>query len=160
MNTSLRRPRKQRRNEASSPVDHKGFRKRYVLKAEQITLFALLAKELSRAWRQNTRQQLTTLPEYQRFFEGAYACGFVCSDFPPEPPPGLSYESVRQRPQLLADQPLQAVRQLVHFLIRKERWNFEMADEPGGAIRGALDDGLVDALAEYLQEVTQPRAAD
>lgn len=145
----------------SSPTDafdESDFRKRNRLKARQIEFVVLLMRELSVAWReQRSSRPLSALPEYNRFVLGAYACGFVCQDLPPRGPKSLGddFADATARSGEIAKLPLQDIRQLVHFLIRRERWNIEMVDEQEGTIRGSLEWGLIDLIAHRLEALLQ-----
>lgn len=81
------------------------------------------------------------LEAYALFLEGAYACGFVCSDLKPDNP----LESARARPaEAIAGWSFQRLRQYVHYLLRHERW----ADGYSSPILEAL-------AAGHLQQVGQ-----
>lgn len=81
------------------------------------------------------------LEAYALFLEGAYACGFVCSDLKPDNP----LEGERARPaEAIAGWPFQRLRRYVHYLLRHERW----ADGYSSPILEAL-------AAGHLQQVGQ-----
>ena len=75
-----------------------------------------------------SRSRLSELPEYGRFIEGAYGCGFVTTDFATgdKLASGASYQYLKNRPQEVQYLPLQTVKHMVHIPVRAERSNFEM----------------------------------
>ena len=106
---------------------------------------------MSDTWQQGRVKQLSTLPEYTRFIKGAYACGFVCDDFSPSQSfNGLTYDQVLTRPHVLREGSLQLVRQVVHAVVRSERWNFQVVDEEVGVVWQALEKGLINEIANRL----------
>jgi hypothetical protein len=81
------------------------------------------------------------LEAYPLFLEGAYACGFVCSDLKPDNP----LETERSRAaEAIARWSFPELRQYVHYLLRHERW----ADGFSSPILAAL-------VAGHLQQVGQ-----
>lgn len=75
--------------------------------------------------------------EYQLFIEGAYACGFVCSDLRPNADLTLA----NQRPdEELGRSDLKQLRRYVHTLIRSERVNHGYGSNVWDSTRsGALE---------------------
>lgn len=63
-------------------------------------------------------ERFTESREYRLFIEGAYACGFVCSDLRPN----VDLNAVNQRPaEEMGRFDLKQLRHYVHTLIRSER---------------------------------------
>lgn len=89
-------------------------------------------------------ETFTELPEYELFTQGAYACGFVCSDLRPD----ADLTAVARRPsEALRGMSLPQIRHYVHTLLRSERGTYGY----GSFIYDALRAGALDALCERLQ---------
>jgi hypothetical protein len=144
---------------AASELDRRPFFKRSRLREYQVSLFLRLMQELLEARRRAAAGTLSALPEYGRFIEGAYGCGFVTTDFATgdKLANGESYEHIKNRPQEVQYLPLQTVRHMVHSLVRAERSNFEMVDEKEGTINQALSNGLLAAIASRLEMILNER---
>lgn len=144
---------------APGELDRRPFFKRARLKEYQVSLFLRLTQELVEARRRAAWGKLSELPEYGRFIEGAYGCGFVTTDFATggKLANRYSYQRLKDRPQEVQHLPLQTVRHLVHILVRAERSNFEMVDEKEGTINQALSNGLVAAIASRLEMILNER---
>jgi hypothetical protein len=85
------------------------------------------------------------LEAYRIFIEGAYACGFVCSDLKPESP----LETERDRPvEAIARWSFPVIRQYVHYLVRHERW----ADGYSSPIFESLADGHLQQVVDRLEK--------
>jgi hypothetical protein len=84
------------------------------------------------------------LEAYRIFVEGAYACGFVCSDLKPDNP--LEGERTRA-PQAIDAWTFPELRQYVHYLLRHERWS----DGYSSPILEALAQGHLQRVAERLE---------
>lgn len=85
-----------------------------------------------------------SLPAYDMFIVGAYACGFVMGDGLPKNP----LEKIDRRPhEAIELVNLPELRQIVHFLIRSERWSFPYSSD----ILNAMINGLLPAIAERLR---------
>lgn len=140
---------------APDELDRRPFFKRSRLRQYQVSLFLRLTQELVEARRRAAWGKLSELPEYGRFIEGAYGCGFVTTDFATggKLANGESYEHIKNRPQEVQYLPLQTVRHLIHILVRAERSNFEMVDEKEGTINQALSNGLLAAIAHRLETI-------
>lgn len=85
----------------------------------------------------------TALPEYRLFVEGAYACGFVCTDFAPGGPtiePSVRVEDAVDSWSFLE------LRHFMHTLLRSERW----ADGYSSPIFEALTRGVLQATSRRL----------
>lgn len=84
------------------------------------------------------------LPAYDMFVVGAYACGFVMRDALPKNP----LEKIDRRPHEAIEQvDLPTLRQVVHYMIRSERWSWPYSSD----ILNALINGLLPAIAERLR---------
>lgn len=140
-------------------LDRRPFFKRARLKEHQVVLFRRLTLELLEAHRRAAWGKLSALPEYERFIEGAYGCGFVTSDFSTggKLVGGESYAYITSRPQEVQLLALNTVRHLVHVLVRAERSNFEMVDEAEGTINQAISNGLLAAIASRLEVILGER---
>lgn len=93
------------------------------------------------------------LEAYRVFVEGAYACGFVCSDLKPDNP----LEAARNRAaETIAAWTFPELRQYVHYLLRHERW----ADGYSSPILDALADGHLQQVADRLENDTALYEAD
>lgn len=78
------------------------------------------------------------------FFNGAYASGFVMRDAMPDNPLAES----REAPEMaVSSLDFMRLRQLVHFLLRDERW----ADSYASPVLNALANGLLPAIADKLR---------
>jgi hypothetical protein len=123
------------------------------LKANQVKFFAMLARELCDVSVLSPDGPISEWPEYIRFIEGAYACGFVTGDFSAtgKLAGGVSYEAVQKTPRIIQDCSLQTVRHVVHILVRAERSNLDLIDDEWGTIRQALATGLVNQIARRLE---------
>jgi hypothetical protein len=117
-----------------------------------VQLVRLLEREALAHFRVPTASRLPSdrfgdffkLEAYRVFVEGAYACGFVCSDLEPDNP----LESERTRPADAIDAwPFPVIRQYVHYLLRHERW----ADGYSSPILQALIAGHLQRVADRLE---------
>ena len=94
--------------------------------------------------RDDQHQAFCALPAYDMFIVGAYACGFVMRDGLPKNP----LETIDRRPnEAIEVVDLPTLRQVVHYLIRSERWSLPYASD----ILNALINGLLPAIAERLR---------
>lgn len=140
-------------------IDRRPFSKRHRLKEYQVTLFLRLTCDLLEVRRRSPLGQLSSMPEYDRFVEGAYGCGFVTGDFTADGKltAGESYEYITSHPQEVQFLGLQTVRHVVHILVRAERSNIEMVDEAEGSINHALSTGLLAAISARLEVLLHER---
>jgi hypothetical protein len=84
------------------------------------------------------------LEAYKLFLHGAYACGFVMKDGKPENP----LEDVQgDTAELVQEADFPTLRQVVHFLVRAERW----ADGYSSPILQAMITGLLPAIGRRLR---------
>ncbi len=84
------------------------------------------------------------LEAYRIFIEGAYACGFVCRDLPPDNP----LEGARERAAaVIAGWSFPELRQYVHYLVRHERF----AEGYSSPILEALAAGHLQQVADRLE---------
>jgi len=84
------------------------------------------------------------LDTYKLFINGAHACGFVMRDAKPDNPLAES----REVPEIAVRSfDFMRLRQLVHFLLRDERW----ADGYASPVLNALANGLLPAIADKLR---------
>ena len=87
--------------------------------------------------------EFTALPEYRLFVQGAYACGFVCTDFAPGGP--TIERGVRVEDEV-GSWTFFELRHYVHTLLRSERW----ADGYSSPIFEALIQGMLQAISRRL----------
>lgn len=89
-------------------------------------------------------EAFTKMPEYELFVQGAYACGFVCSDLIPD----VDLNAVTSRPrEMLREMSLPQLRHYVHTLMRSERAGHGY----GSVIYDALRAGVFDVFCERLE---------
>ena len=88
--------------------------------------------------------KFTALPAYDRFVQGAYACGFVMRDGKATHPMGRHAGRPMEAVHLI-DFP--TVRHLIHYILRAERHSFGYGSE----IYTAMRSGLLPALADRLR---------
>jgi hypothetical protein len=88
-------------------------------------------------------REFTALPEYRLFVEGAYACGFVCTDFAPG---GPTIERKVRVEDAVSSWSFFELRHYVHTLLRSERW----ADGYSSPIFEALIQGVLQAIGRRL----------
>lgn len=89
-------------------------------------------------------EAFTNMPEYELFVQGAYACGFVCSDLSPD----VDLSAVTSRPrETLRVMSLPQLRQYIHTLTRAERAGHGY----GSVIHDALRAGVFEVLCERLE---------
>jgi hypothetical protein len=88
-------------------------------------------------------EEFSALPEYRLFVEGAYACGFVCTDLDPGGPTIDSGERVEETVDRWS---FFEVRRYMHTLLRSERW----ADGYSSPIFEALIQGVLRAIGHRL----------
>ena len=94
--------------------------------------------------REDQHEGFCGLPAYDMFVVGAYACGFVMRDGLPHNP----LEKMDGRPHEAIEQvDLPTLRQVVHYLIRSERWSLPYSSD----ILNALINGLLPTIAERLR---------
>lgn len=94
--------------------------------------------------RRDQHEAFCELPAYDMFVVGAYACGFVMRDGLPKNP----LETIDRRPnEAIEEVDLPTLRQVVHYLIRSERWSLPYSSD----ILNALINGLLPAIAERLR---------
>lgn len=84
------------------------------------------------------------LDTYKLFINGAYACGFVMRDAKPDNPLAESKEAPEIAVKSLD---FMQLRQLVHFLLRHERWS----DGYESPVLNALANGSLPAIADKLR---------
>jgi len=85
-------------------------------------------------------EQFIESREYRLFIEGAYACGFVCSDLRPN----VDLNLINQHPDELGRFDLKRLRHYVHSMIRSERashgyGSFIWESTRSGALERLLD---------------------
>lgn len=122
------------------------------LTEDQVSLFCKLSDDLIAAFHSNS-SQLRHLREYERFILGAYACGFVCSDF-------TSNGSILQQAEREAwveRAPFVSVRRYVHTLLRSERHSDMGEDWGGGSIYRAIRSGVLQRVVARLTSAQEWR---
>ncbi len=95
-------------------------------------------------------ERFTESREYRNFIEGAYACGFVCSDLRPD----LDVDLINQRPDEVGRFGLKRLRLYVHTMIRSERASHGHGSLVWESTRSGALERLLDKLAndEGLRE--------
>ncbi len=89
--------------------------------------------------------EFTSLPEYDLFSSGVYACGFVCSDLSPD----ADLDAVERDPEGVLDRMnLPRIRHYLHTLLRSERANWG----GGSVIYSALRAGVLSALVQRIKD--------
>lgn len=128
-----------------SAIVSRATTKRSVLTEDQVNLFCRLSDDLVRAFQSNSHG-LRYLPEYERFLLGAYACGFVCSDF------SSNGSILRQAEQVgwVEKAPFISVRRYEHTLIRSERHSDIGEDWGGGNVYVAIQCGTLQRIVARL----------
>jgi hypothetical protein len=130
-------------------IEKRAVSRRAPVRWEQAQLFAMLTRDLLRAYVGREDIDLKVffdLPEYQRFVLGAYACGFVCRDMTPMGE--VSYLEMRDMPRsALSSVSFRQLRHFLHTLLRDERW----ADGYSSPVREALESGALELVATRLE---------
>lgn len=112
----------------------------------QAEFFAKLIRELLEVYQRNTAIELKYwfyLPEYQRFIDGAYACGFVCNNLALM----KEFDLYQNRPEeYVRKAAWPKLRQYVHTLVRGEKW----ADGYGSPILEAAKNRALYIVADRL----------
>ena len=92
----------------------------------------------------NKHNDFFKLDTYMLFINGAHACGFVMRDITVDNP----LAETREAPEIaVRSLDFMRLRQLMHFLLRHERW----ADGNESPILNALANGLLPAIADKLR---------
>lgn len=95
--------------------------------------------------------------EWRLFIEAAYACGFVCRDAgehmddDARTPIKELIETLKRDSSPVVDMSLRELRQIIHFIMRDERWSDQGQDTGGGAVWGVIASPLGSAIARRLQ---------
>lgn len=137
------------------PIVSKAPTKRSRLTEYQVSLFCRLSDDLIRAFH-NDSSKLRYKPEYERFIQGAYACGFVCTDFVPI---GSVLEQA-EKDDWVENAPFISVRRYVHTLIRSERHADMGEDWGGGNIYSAIRNGVLQRIVSRLASEREWRKED
>lgn len=137
-------------------IQRKAASKRTPLREDQATHMAQLIEHLANSacdhfgvrdvgeLQGDQHEDFCRLPAYDMFVVGAYACGFVMRDGLPKNP----LEKIDRRPhEAIELVDLATLRQVVHFLIRSERWSLPYASD----ILNAMINGLLLAIADRLR---------
>lgn len=113
----------------------------------QVDLLALLTRELLAVYERNREITLDSwfaLPEYMRFLKGAYACGFVCSNFSLMD----DFLEYQNRPdEHIRTASWTQFRHYIHTLLRGEKW----ADGYSSPILDAAKSGALTVVLERLE---------
>lgn len=95
-------------------------------------------------------------PEWGLFIDAAYCCGFVCRDagefLDAEgrlPVRGL-IDRLQKDPSRVEDLSLRELRQILHFIMRDERWSDQGQDTSGGPLWSLISSRLGDAIARRM----------
>lgn len=92
----------------------------------------------------NRHDEIWNIPEYRLFLDGAYACGFVCTDGKLEG----DLDQVNTHPtEVINAWSFPELRQYVHFLLRSEKW----ADGYSSPILHAIRSGALQKVADRLE---------
>ena len=102
------------------------------------------------------RVKPTQWQEWQIFIEAAYACGFVCQDAGEQmddsehTPIREFIEALKRDPSRVERMSLRELRQVIHFIMRDERWGDQGKDTGGGAVWGLITSPIGEAIAQRL----------
>ncbi|PUB10557.1 hypothetical protein DFP92_1187 [Yoonia sediminilitoris] len=94
--------------------------------------------------------------QWNNFILSTYACGFVCCDGGEtmddraQTPISQVIRALQEDPKPVEGFSLRELRQIIHFIIRSERWGDAGAETGGGAVWGLIDTSLGDAIARRL----------
>lgn len=94
--------------------------------------------------------------EWHIFIQAAYSCGFVCPDAGEQmdnserTPIRELIETLKRDPRRVERMSLRELRQVIHFIMRDERWGDQGQDTGGGAIWGLITSPLGEAIARRL----------
>lgn len=95
-------------------------------------------------------------PEFHMFIQASYSCGFVCRDADEHMEFGVRMHITRVIDALTQDTEkvealtLRQIRQVLHFIMRSERWGDQGADIGGSAVWVLITSPLGDAIARRL----------
>ncbi|MGQ3488797.1 hypothetical protein [Roseovarius pacificus] len=98
----------------------------------------------------------TSWQEWRIFIEAAYACGFVCRDAgehmddDTRTPIRELIETLKRHPNPVEDMSLREIRQIIHFVMRDERWGDQGQDTGGGGVWGLISSPLGNAIVRRL----------
>jgi hypothetical protein len=120
----------------------------------QVELFCRLCDDLIESFARN-QERLRHVPEYDRFVLGAYACGFVCSDFNS----AGSILSQAERNGWIERAPFITLRRYVHTLLRAERHSDIGEDWGGGNVYHALRSGVLQRVSARLKGAREWRSS-
>lgn len=102
------------------------------------------------------RMNPTVWPEWQGFIDATYSCGFVCSNAgehldDDDGTPIMNFIALLERePGRIDRLNLRELRQIIHYIIRSERWGDAGASTGGGAVWNLITSPLGDAIARRL----------
>jgi hypothetical protein len=134
------------------PIVLRTSKKRSPVTEDQVSLFCRLSDDLVRAFHDDS-SKLRYKPEYERFVQGAYACGFVCSDIVPVG----SVLKHAEKDGWVEKAPFLTVRRYVHTLIRSERHADMGEDWGGGNIYSAIRSGVLQRIVSRLASAREWR---
>ena len=134
------------------PIVLRTSKKRSPVTEDQVSLFCRLSDDLVRAFHDDS-SKLRYKPEYERFVQGAYACGFVCSDIVPVG----SVLKHAEKDGWVEKAPFVTVRRYVHTLIRSERHADMGEDWGGGNIYSAIRSGVLQRIVSRLTSAREWR---
>jgi hypothetical protein len=89
--------------------------------------------------------------EWNELVHGAYELGFVSPEIPATLDLGSLVERAIQAPSSVASLELEQLRQILHFLVRSERWGDTDSCTGGGPLWDALCSGTLKAIADQLE---------
>ena len=137
------------------PIVLRTSKKRSPVTEDQVSLFCRLSDDLVRAFHDDS-SKLRYKPEYERFVQGAYACGFVCSDIVPVG----SVLKHAEKDGWVEKAPFVTVRRYVHTLIRSERHADMGEDWGGGNIYSAIRSGVLQRIVSRLASAREWRKGE
>lgn len=89
--------------------------------------------------------------EWNELVHGAYDLGFVSPEISATLELGSLVQRAIQVPSSVASLELEQLRQIVHFLVRSERWGDMDSETGGGPLWDALCSGTLKAIADQLE---------
>ena len=129
------------------------------LTSEQVRFLAGRLHDLISRQETNSRAYFvkpTEWKEWHIFIQAAYACGFVCHDAgehmdnPERTPIRELIDTLKRDPCRVERMNLRDLRQIIHFIMRDERWGDQGQDTGGGAVWGLITSPLGEAIARRL----------
>jgi hypothetical protein len=129
------------------------------LYSEQIQFVGRCLSDLIKRLNSGTRSYYSrpvSWPEFHIFIQASYSCGFVCCDADEYMDFGVRMhiprviEALTRDPEKVETLTLRQIRQVMHFILRSERWGDQGADTGGSAVWGLITSPLGNAIARKL----------